>query len=278
VKTHLALGVALILLSVCAPAAPRQRAEPAVTPQAIDIPESEVAGHRIGTRGPVYLSDAMYEVMTHDGVPPTRLDLVVSATGEVLSVDPGSRSMSFGEYLQIAAKTWTYAPFAVNGKAVVARIRESIPIQPLGKAPKTPRPFPQITDWNSLRITLIRTQCYGACPSYTVRISGDGTVRYEGESFVAAPGKQRGTISRQAIAEILEAFRRADYFSLGDGYISMSTDGPTFVTAISFDGNAKWILNYQGWDIGMPKGVSEVEAAIDRLSGAMQWVMPPPQK
>src|SRR5712691_7505714 len=33
-------------------------------------------------------------------------------------------------------------------------------------------------------ITLERTMCYGTCPAYTLRITGDGSVEYEGMRYV----------------------------------------------------------------------------------------------
>ncbi len=49
-------------------------------------------------------------------------------------------------------------------------------------------------------------------------------------------------------------------------------DNPTYVSSISFDGLSKSVLDYVGRDAGMPPGVSGVEAEIDRLSGAPNWV------
>jgi len=65
---------------------------------------------------------------------------------------------------------------------------------------------------------------------------------------------------------------RVDYFSLAAGYASGVTDMPTYVTSISFDGMSKSVLDYVGREAGMPRGVSDVELAIDRLSGASNWI------
>jgi hypothetical protein len=55
-------------------------------------------------------------------------------------------------------------------------------------------------------------------------------------------------------------------------YASGVTDMPTYVTSISFDGTSKSVLDYVGREVGMPRGVSDVELAIDRLSGASNWI------
>jgi len=50
--------------------------------------------------------------------------------------------------------------------------------------------FPEIHDWNTLRITLSRSLCYGRCPVYEVEIHGDGTFLYDGKLNVDAKGKR----------------------------------------------------------------------------------------
>ena len=54
--------------------------------------------------------------------------------------------------------------------------------------PETKVPFPEIKDWNTLKITLTRGPCFGSCPAYSVEIDGDGTVRYNGKGWVAIEG------------------------------------------------------------------------------------------
>jgi len=132
--------------------------------------------------------------------------------------------------------------------------------------------FPEIHDWNTLRITLSRTGCYGKCPTYEVEIHGDGTVLYDGKFNVAAKGKYTAKISHASSVELVDFFRRANYFSLSDRYVSGVTDNPAYETSISFDGVSKSVLDYVGQSVGMPATVSDVEAAIDRLSGASKWV------
>jgi hypothetical protein len=246
-------------------------------PKIVDIPESEVAQHRIGTRGPIYVSSRMYDAGIPPGFPPGELELVISTSGRVVSAKKTGRLETyFSHHLLDAAKTWKYKPFQVDGRPVIARIRETIEVKPLERRVAVSVPFPKIQDWNTLRITLARTNCYGMCPTYTIEIHGDGTVLYEGEGGVAVEGRQRGAISKEALQELVEVFRKADYFSLADGYISFTTDDATHTTSISFDDKAKWVVNYIGSDVGMPRSVSELEAAIDRLSGASKWVMKQP--
>ncbi|HTG26833.1 MAG TPA: DUF6438 domain-containing protein [Methylomirabilota bacterium] len=94
---------------------------------------------------------------------------------------------------------------------------------------------------------------------------GDGTVLYDGQAYVGTTGKRKVQISHTSLVKLVDTFRGADYFSLASGYMSGVTDMPTYVSSISFDGVSKSVLDYVGRDAGMPAGVSDVEAAIDRL-------------
>lgn len=132
--------------------------------------------------------------------------------------------------------------------------------------------FPEIHDWSTLRITLSRSFCYGRCPVYKVEIHGNGTVLYDGTMNVAHKGRHTAKISHASLVELVDFFRKANYFTLQDRYASGITDNPAYETSISFDAMSKSVLDYVGQSVGMPSTVSDLEAAIDRLSGASKWV------
>jgi uncharacterized protein DUF6438 len=132
--------------------------------------------------------------------------------------------------------------------------------------------FPEIHDWSTLRITLSRSGCYGRCPVYKIEIHGDGTVLYDGTINVAHKGRHTAKLSHESLVELVDFFRKANYFSLNDRYASGITDNPTYETSLSFDGASKSVVDYVGQKVGMPSTVSDVEAAIDRISGASSWV------
>lgn len=139
-------------------------------------------------------------------------------------------------------------------------------------------PFPEINDWKSLKITLRRTTCFGACPNYLVEIFGDGTVVYTGYSLVAVEGEQRGHISQDGVKELVDLFRRADYFSLNDKYYANASDGPTYTTSISFDAHSKTVVDYFGALMHMPHTVTDLEEGIDRIAETAKWVKSSAQK
>jgi len=234
----------------------------------IEVLEAEAAEHRIGTRGPIYTNLGQGELALT--LEPVILEVVVGTDGKTLDAIKTS-GFIFGD-LTLLWKTWQYKPFERNGHPVVAKVRESVAVLPIRKRSEVHIPFPEIHDWNSLRITLSRSGCYGMCSTYDIEIHGDGTVLYDGKAFVGTTGRERVKISQPSLVKLVDVFRKADYFSLADGYVSGVTDLPTCASSISFDGLSKSVLDYEGRDVGMPPGVSDVQAAIDQLSGASKWV------
>jgi hypothetical protein len=229
---------------------------------AVNILEPEAAEHRIGTRGPIYTNLGLEHFAA-------TFEVDVGTDGKVVSAQTTS---GFIGDLTLLCKTWQYTPFERNGHPVTAKVRESVSILPIGERPQVHVLFPVIHDWNSLRITLGRSACYGACPTYEIEIHGDGTVLYDGKAFVGTTGQRTVKISHAFLVKLVDFFRKADYFSLADGYVSGVTDNPTCVSSISFDGLSKSVLDYVGRRVGMPPGVSDVEDAIDRLSGASKLI------
>jgi ankyrin repeat protein len=164
-----------------------------------------------------------------------------------------------------------FRPFEDQGHPVPARFEIELPIRDLAERSIKHVPFPQVHNWQSVKIVLSRTACLGTCPSYRVEVHGDGAVLYDGHSFVAISGSHRAQISGDVVSEMVEAFRSANYFSLKNRYMWGATDLPTYTTSISIDGKTKEVVDYAGEQVGMPERVSRLEEIIDRLSGVERW-------
>jgi len=172
---------------------------------------------------------------------------------------------------EAAARGIRYRPFEREGHGVWATFAESIAVQPRELKPSVHVPFPAVRDWNTVVMNLTRTGCLGTCPYYEITVHGDGTVIYTGLTFVAIKGRHQCKISEASVHELVAAFRDADYYSLQDKYVWNATDLPTYISSIEIDGQSKQVADYAGEIIGMPQAVSDLEATIDRLSGAKQW-------
>jgi hypothetical protein len=126
-----------------------------------------------------------------------------------------------------------------------------------------------------MKITLRRTPCQGPCPAYDITIRGTGEVTYLGEARVAKAGAHGWRISRRRLDRLAEAFERARYPRLEDGYtIREFTDAPGCLTSIEYeDGTSKSIDHYHG-DPNAPAALTELEDEIDRIAGVERYTEP----
>ena len=66
-----------------------------------------------------------------------------------------------------------------------------------------------------------------ACPTYSVSISGDGTVIYEGTMGVKVIGQRTHKIAIEDVKKLTEEIHRIDFFSLKDRYVYKQTERGT---------------------------------------------------
>lgn len=124
-----------------------------------------------------------------------------------------------------------------------------------------------------VEISLQRTICFGTCPAYMVRITGDGEVIYTGERFVNVTGEQRARIPREDVQRLLERFDAVGFDNLRDAYRGQMTDLPTTTIRLTRNGSTKVVLDYGGVSAGMPATVRDLQAEIDRVAGTARWVL-----
>jgi hypothetical protein len=122
-----------------------------------------------------------------------------------------------------------------------------------------------------------RTECFGPCPNYSVIITGDGTVTYEGKKFVKVKGKRVLKISQEKLGLLVKSFYQIDYFSLkdrydylelGNGIRQHATDLPTTTTLIQINGRTKTISNYYGG----PPSLAALEHNIEAIVGITEFI------
>jgi hypothetical protein len=189
-----------------------------------------------------------------------------------------------------AARRLRFRPFAYRGNPVTAV--GTLPIRYVAKGEggwRDPEAALPPIDYTHLKITLIRSACFGSCPDYRVTIDGDGNVVFttEGDSVpgasevhraysmstgVVAGGTHRTRIDRAALDTLIERFRAAHFFGLRPEYRAGVTDNPTFVVRFE-SADKRWeVEDYVGDWVGMPPAVSALEDAIDAAAGTAQWI------
>ncbi len=243
-------------------------AAPGVAPEAVLVPEEQVAAHETGNHKAVRMQPTQSSRIFQS----VHVTIVVDVAGNVISAIPteGPSEAFAGAIAEVM--TWKYTPFEKDGAAVSAKFADYIRVLPPEEMPKVHQPFPKINGLAGLVMRLSRSGCYGTCPAYSVEVHGDGTVLYEGNAFVVLTGEHKDRISPEQVSEMVDAFRKADYFSLKDEYSYLVTDCPTYETSFQVDQVSKTVRDYVGEEAGMPELVSDLESTIDRIVGTLKWV------
>ena len=118
-----------------------------------------------------------------------------------------------------------------------------------------------------IEITLERTACFGPCPVYTVRITGDGGVEYTGTQIVRVVGSATAQISRAAVRDLADKFIKMGYFELDNAYYSSSEDISSTITSIQLGSRTKSVVR----NVAGPAALREIEWQIDRVAGVARW-------
>jgi hypothetical protein len=198
--------------------------------------------------------------------------LRVGRDGSVISARCLDCRKEFASRAEQLARSVRFVPFQREGKPVIAEFEFQVPILPKEVRPQYKVEFPQIKDWSSIRIEMSRSGCFGTCPSYSVQIAGDGSVRYVGDSFVALMGAHRAQLPAQTVQALVKQFQRAEFFWLNSSYVADITDSASTEVSISFDGRTHRVHDYVGLQVGMPDSVRDVQDAIDRLANTDRWL------
>jgi hypothetical protein len=126
-------------------------------------------------------------------------------------------------------------------------------------------------------ITLERTACFGACPVYSISVSRDGTITYEGRAHVRHLGAATAQISPERVTALLSELEKAGYFSFAGRYTPAepacgrySTDSPSTITSVQIRGRTKRIEHDYGCG-SVPGALTVMEQRIDEVLGSGRW-------
>lgn len=234
-------------------------------PAAVSVDTKVAWDHRLTEPRPIRTGGA-------SGYERVGLTITVGSDGQVKAVEalPDS-AKRWRRTAETQARSWTYRPFLIDGKAVTISYHDYIPVLPKEDLPKVHQRFPA-SDPATAVITLRRTSCYGTCPDYALKISGDGRVTYIGERFVSVVGPLHYTIGREKLLELVQQFKRGEFYSLKNEYRYPVTDNPTTIITISLGGQDKKVVDYEGTRLGMPQSVTDLERAVDGAAEIRRWV------
>lgn len=129
-------------------------------------------------------------------------------------------------------------------------------------------------------ITLERTSCFGSCPVYKLTIFNDGKVLFDGKEFVKRPGMDTSQITKSQLEELIRQFEKIDYFKLDENYTDdpkncpqQSTDNPSAITSLNWQGKRKIIRHYYGCSGSkVAEQLTDLEDKIDEVVNTNQWI------
>ena len=121
-------------------------------------------------------------------------------------------------------------------------------------------------------ITLTRTECFGGCPVYDLKINEDGRVVFTGKRFVKIKGKRVAHISPARVRALVSRLKADGYFNMKNNYEKFeATDMPYAVTGVEAGGRKKRIKHYYG-DFTTPAKLTDMESRIDRAANSERWI------
>jgi ankyrin repeat protein len=171
------------------------------------------------------------------------LELLIGADGMVKAIaHAGGPSALFERAVEIASR-WHFAPFLRDGRPsdVVLR-RAAVAIE----GPELWQPgavaLPQFSDWDSIEIKVSSGDWER---SFDLIIRGDGSVTFDGHGeLVALRGRHCAVMPRETLVPLIDAFRRADFFSMRERYLS---SGISMAVSIALDDVVKEV-SLSGYD------------------------------
>ena len=136
------------------------------------------------------------------------------------------------------------------------------------------------------RITFSRTVCFGACPAYTISVTGGGAIQYGGDRFVAQQGARSAKLDAAGVKRLEAALAAADVDTLRDSYASpedgcagLATDHPSEDFVIVRGGREKRIHYYLGCRGPRIDGdlarLAALGDAIDSILDTKRWTGEP---
>lgn len=115
--------------------------------------------------------------------------------------------------------------------------------------------------------SIVRTPCYGNCPTYNMTIYENGFVELTGIRGIDFTGKYTSQLSVDQVQNFRIRANRVGFMDLEDKYDGMVTDLPSATTTIVLNGVKKSV--YRRYDF--PKRILQFEELFDALLKSQKW-------
>jgi TonB family protein len=219
------------------------------------IPLDQAQQHLIEHKPPTYPPLAKAAKIEGD----VRLTLQVDSSGAVVRVVPFSGNPLLIQSAIDTVKQYRYRPFELNDAPADVLVDAIVSFSLY--VPTSSVPFPEIADMGSVVMEYDNGWI-------KLRVSGNGTAEYNGTRFVVVEGKHKRHIDPDEVQQLIEAFRKADFFSLSDDYSLSANDVGWQSTSIQIGSMEKTIAS----NIQIPLALKSVQEAVLKYSHSEQWV------
>lgn len=115
--------------------------------------------------------------------------------------------------------------------------------------------------------SIVRTPCYGNCPTYNMTIYSDGYVELEGIRGIELIGKYTTHILPSQIQNIKIRANRTGFMYMEDSYDGSVTDLPSATTTIILEGVRKSVYRRYNY----PPSILKFEVMFDDLLKSERW-------
>jgi Domain of unknown function (DUF6438) len=116
-------------------------------------------------------------------------------------------------------------------------------------------------------ITLERIGCLGSCPDYKITILGNGSVRYEGRSYVRIDDIRKRVIPLTDVQKLVQKLQEDDFFGWEEKKM-VCLDFPEVHITVILKGRQKHVVE----GCNSPGKILELADRIDKVSGDKRWV------
>ena len=115
--------------------------------------------------------------------------------------------------------------------------------------------------------SIVRSPCYGNCPTYNMTIYENGFVELNGIRGVELIGKYTTKLAVNEVQNFRVRANRVGFMDMEDKYDGMVTDLPSATTTIVLNGVKKSV--YRRYDF--PRSILQFEEMFDTLLKSQKW-------
>ncbi len=128
-----------------------------------------------------------------------------------------------------------------------------------------------------LAITLERGPCMGTCPVYSLTVTQDGGVTYDGRQHVRVSGRANTRLTQAQMTELARAVESTRFFEHRDRYgmdvpgcEEYAADLPTAKITVRH-GDRRKTIDYDPGCFAAPKEIGDFTREVDRVVGVERW-------